>query len=545
MPILRKLFDWLIFPLLIIWLVFEPHFNYGTIDYLESGQYLSVIHGLWQGQMLYRDLFILFGPLSYLGPMVFMAFFGTTLAVLRAYFMTANIMNFLLIYVLCRILIRHRFLSYLACFFAVVEGHQPFWSVRWGGFRLTSALLFLIALTFYLRTRRKLFLLLSGVFATAGFLHSLDVGVLCTLAAFIFFCMEWFTSNKEDGKRNFLSQLGIYGVGVVITLVPFFLWLGAQGAWGAFLRDFFSLGSRSVWAQPLRWEYCRMETLIYISGLYVLAFIFFIRTWFGKLDVRQTIKPIVVLSVYGTAAYLFSFRAIAGPQFESALPFVILTGFAILDTLDLAGDSSIVLMRSSGRFGKRRVIGLVFLTMMVVFHLFSIKRFYFGNIFSWFSYQTHKRQVIPVYLGMIEKEKLNSRAVNLNITGLKGSQVPDFQAQEIEEIVSYVRSHSAADDILFAFPELGIFNFLCDRPGLDRFTISGFAWGKPQWEAELLEDLERKKPRLVLTKNDLSNLAQSITRTEEILPDVQKFILDHYEIVHRTERLNIYRRKVN
>ena len=124
---LARLLDFVIIPYLILFFAYEPNAANGWVVFLESGTYLSVINAIFHGQVLYRDVFLFFGPFSYWGPALAMFLFGKTLAVLRLYFLFGDILTYLTLYLLCRFVIRNRFLAYLAAVIIVIQVHNPFW----------------------------------------------------------------------------------------------------------------------------------------------------------------------------------------------------------------------------------------------------------------------------------------------------------------------------------------------------------------------------------------------------------------------------------
>ena len=46
----------------------QPYFMHGYINFYETGIYLPQINELWYGQVIYKDMFIMRGPLEILMP---------------------------------------------------------------------------------------------------------------------------------------------------------------------------------------------------------------------------------------------------------------------------------------------------------------------------------------------------------------------------------------------------------------------------------------------------------------------------------------------
>jgi len=66
------------------------------------------------------------------------------------------------------------------------------------------------------------------------------------------------------------------------------------------------------------------------------------------------------------------------------------------------------------------------------------------------------------------------------------------------------------------------------------------AWTTPAYRAELLQELRSQKPRIIVFSTELSNLAKSIGRTEELLPEVSSYITQRYRIAQQFGSILIY-----
>jgi hypothetical protein len=96
--------------------------------------------------------------------------------------------------------------------------------------------------------------------------------------------------------------------------------------------------------------------------------------------------------------------------------------------------------------------------------------------------------------------------------------------------------------VVFGFPEYAAFNFFADRPPLGPFDIPGFAAAIPVWRRELLQTLEASPPRIVVMGRGVSTLARPITGTDELLPEVQAYLLRHYRPVQVFSRVMVMER---
>ena len=518
--------DFFILPGLILLIAYVPNFAGGEVSYYEDGGYLSVINRLFHGAWYYRDICANYAPLTYSLPAAAMMMFGKTLLTLKVCFLASNILSLIVIYAISRVLIRRRFFSYLAALLIVVHAHHPYFSMHWGGFRFLFGYLFLLCVVIFQRTKDKEHAFLAGLSAALAALSSADVGLFCYGATVSLVLYQRHLKRLGSPQRfawavHFLS-------GSLSLLLPFFAVLFFSGSLRPFVREIFSFGARFVLIQPVDWSSRSALKVFTVPIIYFIA-------WIGLFNGRarnaipeDEARSLTVLAFYGSATFIFSFRALAGPQFENALPAAYLTAFYLLSTL-------------RGTTRSKRFFSAVVVSGAIVFLSLSQNMIYGGRHAwrRWWFYQTHKNEWVPHYW-QIQNDPM--RPLKPAIARAKGSLVPVYQASEIEEVVSWVRQNSRPDEPLFCFPELDIFNFLCDRPQISRFYFAGYALSKPEWREELFAGLVREKPRIVLTQNVVPVLA-GLTGEREVLPEIRNYILTHYEKVHTAHTIDIYKLK--
>ncbi len=523
--------DWVLLPFLIVSFAYEPNFAHGLINYNELGQYLSAINGLSHGQHLYRDIFVQYNPLQYYVPLWAMQIFGMTLPVLKGYFLFGEIFTFLVLYVLSRRLIPNRFFSYLGSLFIVIEAHHPFWSLNWGGARFGFIYLSFFFLLAFTRDSKSLSMFLAGLFASAGFLHTYDSGAVSYFAGAMLIAGYGFWLPRTDKSVTFPKVIGPYVAGCLTLMIPFALFLLATDSLPAYLTQLKDLGPGRAVAQPFTKDDLTLKVL-YPGIVYLLSFgLLILRT------ARRGRSPanlfLGTVTACGLLLYLFSFRAIRGPQFETALPPAVLIAFYLLGECYTSFKS----------IARDRILARFLLLAIVIggigYHVYSEKRFYGKGLVPWLGYQEAKSVLLGTYRKSIPKN-LGTEPLNFDRGG--GSVVANIQADEINQTVAYLTSHTGPDDALFGFPDLGIFNFFCDRPQATRFYIGALANPKKEWRDELLADLLTKKPRIVLMNSRLSTIAQALGRTTELMPEVSEAIAQHYRLARKIGSLSVYER---
>ena len=531
-----RFLDFFIVPYLIVVFAYEPNFASGFEDYFESGQYLSVINGIFHGQIIYKDIFLLFGPLTYFGPVAAMTLFGKNLAVLRGFFLVTDITALLMVYVICRVLIQNRFFSYLASFLSVIEAHHPFWSTRWGGFRFVTAYIAILGILLFCAKKKKRYLFLAGVFSALAWLHSFEMGLFCYIAFLFFFVFykTWGARQEAAFVPEILSYLG----GSVFIFLPFIVYLIMHNAFLPWLKDLMSLGARKALLGHFELNEKNLLKIFFPGVIYFFSATFSITQ--HKKNKNLKAAMLLSLSSFGFAFYLGSFRVSNGiidPHFMVIVPFSLIILFYLVENIF---NYLVETWRLGFRFNPKTVFLSLAFVLAVGYAIFSEKSNWGKSPTAfqrWSKYQRLKDKIYPLYSGF---DEASLRHVASSIERLKGSKLPEWQADEIETISSYVTENTNKDDYLLAFPEMDFFNFVLDLPEVSRFYICGYAEMKPAWRLELLQNIRKKKPKIVLVRNHLSNLARALNRDHELLPEVSDFIVKNYKKTIETDGLTIY-----
>lgn len=554
---LRKIIDVIFIPLIIFLCAFEPNFIHGFIDHLEAGQYLSVINEIFYGKVPIRDIFTLFGPLHIYLPALVMLLFGKSLGVLRAYFHFGTIFSLIIAYLLGKSICRSRFFSYLFAFLLVLEVNHPFWSSRWGGMRMGLGLLTLLFLVSFIKNRMKTWLLLAGILSSFSLLYSMEIGIFSFIVSVVAIIFVSFGEKKHRIFRGFKMFL-LYLGGTLFIVTPFFIYFFIKGALRSYFVTSFIILPRyhlKVWGQPipnfipsnlnssnfLYWLLSAHFKMFLPIFIYIAAILYITFNLVKGIKTNRLII-ISILTIYGLLLYVSSFRVLQGPQFQTALPPLLILECLFLENCFLYCKK--LFLQRSHRSNIKKIMIIFFLTSILfvssIYLLFSEKRYYF-SLKGWFLCQMHKQKLMPMYSmpTIISKIPL----FPLEIERAKGIMVPKDQKEEIEGVTNFIIKNTEQNEPIFTFPEHGIYNFFADRPVVGRFPIAGFAWTTKEYQSELLKSIKEAKPRYVIFGKRLSNLAMSIGRKEEVLPEISEFIRENYILVKSFYTVDIYCRK--
>lgn len=535
------LFDYIFIPLAVIFIAaYQPNFIHGSIDHLEAGRELACINEIFLGKLPYKDIFTPFGPLNIYLEAFFMFLFGKNLAVLRCYFYFGTIITLIIGYLIARQLCCRRIFSYITALALIVKTYLPFWAIRWGGFRFGSGLLAILCTIQFFKQEKNLWAFFAGIFVSVAFLITLDIGILSLVAIGFTFC-SYVAYNFFKNKTLYLKSISFFIIGISTILVPFIFYFVLNGIFLPYVDTIIVIAKNHirVWGQgginlnlwvPIKPSQIFTYDFKYIFPvlLYICSIIYLIHRIIKK-TICWKDYCILCLLTYGLLMYKAAFRAIHGWQFHMAMQPAIILGFVFLEDV----FKQIIKLKqritaNSSNFVKFVVFVIIFV-FAVYYAVFSEKWFY-GKLKKLVSLSKVKSYLMPVYSA-------------LTIDRAKGIIVPREQAEEIESVTRYIDSVTSPDEPVFTFPEHGMYNFFANRPCLDRFNIAGFAWITPEYRQELLEDLKKMKPRYILYNRDLSLLARSIHRTEELLPEITEYINFNYEKEISFGRMDILRRK--
>ena len=551
---MRKLswiLDYVLLPLAILFVAYQPNFIHGFIDYHELGQQVYAVNEIFRGEVPYKDIFMQYGPLhSYLQSFL-MLIFGKHVAVIRGFFLFGSIITLIIGYLLGRTIYKTRAVSYFLGLLLIMETFDPFWATRWGGLRFGAGLLALLCACISIRDRKNPWMLLGGMCTVMAFFFAIDVGMFSFLAIICAFSCYKKYHRAQDGRID-SSAMAFYFTGIAAAALPLMVYFWSAGALFPYISVTFMKATNhmTAWGQGLPdinfWHVIRpTEILKYPFKYYLPVFLYIAalaRIVYRVLRSEISWRDYAVLSVviYGFFMYAASLRAISNMQFQIAFQPALIVGAAFLDDI-LIGIS---ILRQ--HLAVRRAAVLKLATLWFVFIICSTyaivseKRFY-NDFVGWILYQLNKGRVITGY-GRPGATSHLKRA-ELSIERADGIIVSVQQAEEIEGVAQYIRSVTGPDEPVFAFPVHGVFNFLCDRPCVGRFGNPSLAWLAPVYREEVLRDLRSARPRYIIYSNRLSTLAGSIRQKEELLPDVVEYIHENYEKETVFRGIEILRRK--
>ncbi len=550
--------DLLVLSAFVVFITFQPYYLYGKINLFEVGLYLPGINAVLHGLVPYRDFFHLRGPFELYLPAGMMALFGTQLSVLSLYFYIGTVLTLIVCVFLGKELYPSRVILYVMVPVLVGRTFPRVVFSYWGGVRYAFGILALFFVVKFFKKEKSIWIFLAGIASSLGMYTSIEIGVCAVAGIFtsLIFANVFRMQNKKVTFKSFL----VYFLGMAAIGVPYSFYQLATHSFFPFLESvFYVVATKESIIDTLLVSQVPRNTIEFIQAVliptaknfrqftpiyfYVILAAYFIfkirRKQLSKIDCG-----VVAIAAYGLIMYKAAFRNIWAAQFEMALQPEKILLFYVLGEIYafLKKEKNISMAR---KFEKifRTPAHSTFLTVVIISSVFfSIARF--NHRYFSFQYVTsiftgkNVKSLVP-----LAKEDVRT----LHIARGQGMVVPANQADELEAIVDFFDKNTAPDEVVWTYPELGIYNFFIDRPFLGRFPIPTFAWFNDRWHEEFMRDLKASPPKYLVLQNEFPPRWKEVYLGREEnrskYKDVMDFIAAQYFLKTNTPQSFIYVKK--
>ena len=555
--------------LLILFLVFitwQPYVLHHEIITMDAGIHLPSINALFHGMVPYRDFLFYRGPFELYVPTLMMLFFGKNMIWLTIFFYAGTILTMMVGLMLGYQIFRTRLILYL---FAIVFIARTFPRVSyyyWGGLRYFIGLLAVFLAIECFKRKRLSWMLAAGVVSALSLLTTVEAGV-ATMGAIVPALVLTFILKIFD-RKFVLDSLKIYLIGNLAVFLPYLIYLIATKSLFPFLEAMYFIPTKIMstlldargTAPESFWQfilalfpgspYFKVMTPVYC---YLALFVYLVHRLRNK-KLNWELYSLLTMAIYGIILYAAAFRKIEGHHFDMALQpekvllfFMAEEVYLFLLSKRLAWKANIDTLAVKG-MTRIRKMGKVYTVNMLVFALiasslsYSIGRYHHRFVvWKWLkSKVTHDDKDYSLLAGQETKMLTLERA--------KGMVVPLWQAEEIEGIVKFIEENTKPSDILFTYPELGNFNFWCDRPFVGRFPIVTFSWVDEKWHGELVSDFIKAKPKYVLMtslrhRTFPAALYFRYPKNVRMHKEMTQLIFENYKPAKSFTSITIYKRK--
>lgn len=546
-----KLVKFVIVPALIIVVIYSPVYDEGLLLSLDEGHYLGPIGALLNGKTLYREIYTFYGPILNYGLALSMKLFGTTIATYRATFLWGGILVLLLSYLVLVSAARRSLFAFLGGWMiAFINDGADYWYARYAGVRLFGPLVSALCFVAYFKDKNRTWLVgAAGALSALSVVTSPEMTYPALVVGVVGLAVSATTSHRLDRAR-LLRAVRFYALGFFATLLPFVIWLAVERALVPYVRigfydvpflvgkafplsDVFEMPPLSLSVHAWQRFALTRACLVYVMlTVYACAVCYLLVKWkrIGELDFRDSCMA-VALGI-GIPLFHTACSRLGGFQLFFGAPpaFVVLA--LLWERLYEWIRRAVGHIRSRpGTSVSLRV--LVLLMALVVF----------AGSLAWMVQRTLRmanvRNVLQHYgLRSIPPEL---RCVPLDLERA-GIAVPEDQARQLKSTVDYVLEHTEPGEPILAFPHEGVLHFLADRPSPVRFSTMVYAEFRPEYASEVIEGLEKARPRLaVYAADSYINQFLDVTAEERIAPILQ-YLKTRYTEVHAIGETHFYMR---
>lgn len=477
---------------------------YGELNLIDEGQFLAWVNHMMNGKLMYRDIYITYGPL-YVYPLYFLfKVFGSSIFLLRVYFIVIS--TIFSVFVLREVAKKLNFGNLLRLGFIVYVLLIP-------GLTLRHSMPFLAILLLYLegKSNKLLHSFLLGIVCALSFLISQEIGIFVIFGSIVYYLFKVIYQQNLD---KLLIRVFSWLLGLLVIFIPFALWSSKEGWLFEYIAttidviNIFSgtdLPNGKSFPNPLNSLHLIKEMgflrfaiskdlLLYWELLILFSTTLFV--FYRTITNRLNDQIFLIFSVNLYGYYLFySILGRAGNFFLLLSPVFLIT-FYFMNTLLKERNTKNSLPRKYS----------IALVLLLVFFLFRV-----ALIFR--PYLSHLPNSLSAVLNI-------QHGLNENVTVM-----PSEQIKYILGVRQYVVENSSKNEYVF---------FLSNEPALYYFTnrVNPTKYDLPyipntlDKRYQLLDDIRIKKPVLILY-NKKSWPVDEISNMQR-LPEIMEYLRVNY-----------------
>ncbi len=541
----RKPEDIFLLSLLVLILLWQPHYLRQELNLFEMGLYLPGIEAISQGQVPFRDFFHLRGPFELYVPALFMKLFGFRADVLATYFYFGTVLTILVAVLIAYELIHQRFLLYSFVLILVTRTFPRVAFTCWGGMRYAWGLLAIWCLIRFLKCNRPGWLLAGGCLAAVGMLTSIEIGVIVLFAFVAVVAMGSNTTLRSRRNRAFWSW--VFLSGFLFIMLPYGIYQLSQNAFMQYLQAQWVVVTHmqktflqidrvpDTIPKFLRAIFLPLDKSFYqMTPMYCYMFFFSLYFWrmFNK-KAPAIDRAALAVAVYGLILFLTGFRKIQFVEYEMSLQPEKIILFYLLGQF---------IVWAQQKFTRFKWVGTVLIAAVIIASvIYSIGRF---------KTRFYKSSWACQLIAGKEEGKgalINGASItSIDLPRIRHMMIPAWQAKDLEQLKAFVDEHVPAHETVWMYPDLGSLHFILDRPWVGRFPMVILSWMDDGWFTDYETALKRNPPRYaIVDKMELFhfNMSSFLVPANRIKHErMMQFLHNHYVIETQTPSYFVYRR---
>ena len=479
---LRKLFFFVIIPVMLYFLFYKPGLN-RPLDFVHEGDLLAPYQAIEAGGVPYRDFHVPHGIIHDVWlPYVGLKLFGATLEGFRRFYDFAECgliapFGYVAFYFLCLSLFRRKLTIFLTFLFftsatgiATLAGRQLFPII---------ALTFLVS---FIDKNKSWKLFASGICIAIAIMFSIDLGML-SLAAITIFLIFYFFAMHFKSKGYSVKYFFSFAGGVAVGILPLMLYLAGTGSLGQYFDIILSNSMKLyfvICGSPFGAYH---EEKYFPVIVYLVASVWFMRDLVFRNFTKTNLKAAALL----LAGIFYFYTALLKPDG----PHIIYATFPVYLLVFMPVESFFLYMGRVATYDKKNVwrrdfgnIAIAFLCIVVI-SVWAVGRFSPKHVIEKFAERIRTRNAIP------------EGYVRLDIERAGNIYVPKSQAEQVRAVVKFIQDNTEKGDYIYDFSSQPLYYFLTNRNNPTRYVFLHYS-STPGQQAEVIKDLKENRPQYVL-----------------------------------------------
>lgn len=497
-----------------IWLLFIGRGGssgfFGQINLIDEGQFLAWVNQMMNGKLIYRDIYVQYGPLMVF-PIYFMyQFFEPSVFILKIWQVFDAFIAFLIAFVTLKIFgVSKKLLYFVLVSLLIIPGLS---------FRIWIGVFVIIIAFFASKKKSAKLYFVTGFLIPCLLFYSIEIGLFVIITLFVFFVTNLISAKIISTN---LKMMALLITGFLISLSGFVLLFYSQGWFYDYIQTTISF-SESIAGNKLPngtglpkipsfteiknpfgilKSLASREMLFYVSVLSIFNFFIFsiIGTVFNKKNTKYYLSLLIELYA---ALILVSIVGRSGHYF-AIVPFVLVIGAFLLSQVISLKDKKI---------GKG--LKFLFLSIFLIYAVRHISIFRFSLVpdLASISFQKIER----VYPFFTTKE----------------------QANDLSQLNNFFKSNNAQKKSIFIISNSPGMYFLLDQKNSTKYDLPLLA-GHVERRYDLINELNDKPPEFVV--EDVSAWAVDGVSDKLRMPEIFSFIQKNYKVLKFVGHYKIYK----
>ncbi len=492
------------------------NFFSGDINMIDEGQFSAWANHMIHGKLLFKDIYITYGPLSVYPLFWLFQIFGASAFLVRLYLMLGSTFGILAAFLLMQELkLKKWIVTMLLCIFLLIPAFNLRESVGlWALYLLIKSIRSISVRTSFL----------VGIVAALTYLVSPDFGLFVIITSML----QYFVSIAISKNIKIdLRMCGGYLVGLFIVSLTFLFWAHGQHWLKEYILGtadivtsisginvpnglnfpspivFLSSGDFGGFARFLAGH----EMLLYWSLCIYFASIFYLVVKYFQRRIKNSDHAFALISFFGLLVYtILLTRHGSGHYFYTLPANLIVSGYFLNELFEVKEKARIF---------------YIFIFLLL---LYLVRILYFNN---------------PMILSTLyPKTYFSAHFVNLDKVGFL-----NISKQQTKKIILYqkfISKNTSVNDYIFLFNDTPSIYMLVDRVNPTKFDLP-FIGNRMEKRMDMVRDLTTNKPKYIFIDKDAWPVDGISNKVR--LPEVYDFIKTNYVFLEERENVEIYKLK--